>query len=146
MINTIARSWKKLAAPVAFLAFFLLLGLNQATAQSVGMKSAANPKSQLAQKYGVQAYNVGTWTQNNVVQILEANIPQVKDQSFAPLADRMTYSYYTYVMTDIKSYKIAPEVALLLGLQKVQDQFKGSLGGRNNNALIQLYNNTVSLF
>ena len=145
MIHTIARSWKKLAAPVAFLAFFLLLGLNQATAQSVGMKSTSNPKSQLAQKFGVQAYAMGTWTQNNVAQILEANIPNVKGAS-SSLTQRMTYAYYTFVTTDIRNYNIAPEVALLTGLQKVQEQFKGSLGGRNNNALIQLYNNTIALF
>ena len=146
MIHTIVHTWKKLAAPVAFLAFFLLLGVNQASAQSFTMASASNPESQLAQKFGVTARNIGTWTPGNVVQILTANTPAVKDQSNASLSSRVTYAYYQLVISDINDLSIAPEIALLTNLQKVQAQFKTSTVTENNAFLSNIYNTTVALF
>lgn len=98
MIHTIVHTWKKLAVPVAFLAFFLLLGVTQASAQSLGHRTAPNPESHLAQKFGVAAYNMGTWNAGNVAQILIANTPAVKDQTNAPLNSRVTYAYYQLVI------------------------------------------------
>ena len=146
MIHTIAHSWKKLVAPVAFLAFFLLLGVTQASAQSLGHRTAPNPESHLAQKFGVAAYNMGTWNAGNVAQILIANTPAVKDQTNAPLNSRVTYAYYKLVISDIKNFNIAPEVALLTNLQKVQEQFKSSAVTENNSFLSGIYNSTIALF
>jgi len=149
MIHTIAHSWKKLAAPVAFLAFFLLLGVNQADAQSLGfatISSSPSPESRLAQKYGVTAYPLGTWNLNNAAQILIANTPDVKGQSNAPLASRVTYAYYQLVLSDMQHYSIAPEIALLTNLQKVQEQFKTSAVTENFSFLANMYNSTVALF
>jgi len=146
MIHTIAHSWKKLAAPVAFLAFFLLLGVNQASAQSLTMSSNSTyPESRLAQKYGVTAYPIGTWNLNNAAQILIANTPNVKGQPNAPLASRVKYAYYQLVISDIQNYSIAPEVALLKNLQKVQEQFKTSAVTENFAFLSNMYNSTVIL-
>lgn len=131
---------------MAFAAFFLLLGVTQASAQSLGRRTAPNPESQLAQKFGVPAYTMGTWTPSNVVQILTANTPAVKDQSSASLTSRVTYAYYQLVIGDIQDLNIAPEVALLTNLQKVQAQFKTSAVTENNSFLSGIYNTTVSLF
>jgi hypothetical protein len=146
MIHTIVHTWKKLAVPVAFLAFFLLLGVTQASAQSLGHRTAPNPESHLAQKFGVAAYNMGTWNAGNVAQILIANTPAVKDQTNAPLNSRVTYAYYKLVISDIKNFNIAPEVALLTNLQKVQEQFKSSAVTENNSFLSGIYNSTIALF
>lgn len=146
MIHTIAHSWKKLAAPVAFLAFFLLLGVTQASAQSLTMSNSTYPESRLAQKYGVTAYPIGTWNLNNATQILVANTPNVKGQPNAPLASRVTYAYYQLVLSDMQNYSIAPEVALLKNLQKVQEQFKTSAVTENFVFLANMYNSTVELF
>ena len=146
MIHTIVHSLKKLAVPVAFLAFFMMFSANQASAQSLVMQSTANPEAKLAQKFGVTARSLGTWTPNNVVQILRANRPAVKDQSNAPLASRVTYAYYQLVISDIQSRSIAPEIALLTNLQKVQEQFKSSGVTENYSLLSSIYNSTVALF
>lgn len=147
MIHTIVHSWKKLAAPVAFLCFFLLLGVNQASAQSLSRRpNATNPEIRLAQKFGVTAYNMGTWSASNVIQILDANRPAVKDQPNAPLNSRVTYAYYQMVISDIRTLNVAPEVALLTNLQKVQQQFKTSSVTENNSFLAGIYNTAVALF
>lgn len=146
MTHTIAQTWRKLAAPVAFLVFFLLLGANQATAQSMQLRSFANPQSRVAQKFGVTAYNLGTWTSNNVIQALVANTPNVKDQPNAPLASRVKYAYYRLVLSDVKNYNIAPEIAMLTNLAKVKEQFKTSAAVENVSFLSGIYNSTVNLF
>lgn len=146
MIHTIAHSWKKLVAPVAFLAFFLLLGVNQASAQSLGYRTPSNPESLLAQKLGVTPRNIGTWTPANVIQILTANRPNIKGQANAPLNARVTYAYYQMVISDVKNLSVAPEVALLTNLQKVQEQFKTSAVTENTGFLASIYNATIALF
>ena len=146
MIHTIAQSWRKLVAPVAFLAFFILIGVSQASAQSFQAQSSSNPEIRLAQKFGVTAYNMGTWTPNNVVQILVANSPDVKENPGASLTDRVTYAYYQMVITDVKNYDVAPEIALLSNLEKVQEQFKTSAVTENFSLLSSIYNSTIEMF
>lgn len=146
MIHTIAHSWKKLVAPVAFLAFFLLLGINQATAQSIQRHGSGNPKATLAQNFGVTARNLGTWTPDHVIQVLTANRPAVKGQDNAPLNSRVTYDYYQMVIADVKNLSIAPEIALLTNLLKVQKLYKVTPVGENNAYFANLYNTTVTLF
>jgi len=145
MIHTIAHSWKKLVAPVAFLAFFMLIGVSQASAQSLQAKSLANPEAQLAQKFGVAARPLGTWTPNNVAQILTANRPNVRAQNVT-LTSKVTFAYYQMVISDITNYSIAPEIALLTNLPKVQQQFKTSASVENTSFLANLYNSAVALF
>ena len=147
MTHTIAQTWRKLAAPVAFLVFFLLLGANQATAQSsMQPRSSANPQSRVAQKFGVTAYNLGSWTSNNVIQALIANTPNIKGQTNAPLASRVKYEYYQLVLNDVKNYNIAPEIAMLTNLAKVKEMFKTSSAVENVSFLSGIYNSTVGLF
>lgn len=118
----------KLAGGVALLVVFLVVGTVDASAQGQRTATVENPYGLLAQKLGVLACQQGTATNvQGGIDALEAQTQSMKaNLATAPLIDKVKYEYYSKVVSEVRDFYVAPEIALLaelsLAAKKVGDQ------------------------
>lgn len=135
-----------LAGATALLVVFLVVGTVDASAQGQRTATVENPYLLLAQKLGVTACQQGTATDvQGGIAALEAQTQVMKsNQSSASLLDKIKYEYYTKVISEVRDFYVAPEIALLAELARAGKKLSdGSITGAQ---LAGLYNGAKAPF
>lgn len=121
---------------------FILVSFNDVGAQFASANGTTNPQTAIANKYGVEAYELGTFDRAQVISVLDQQLGNLKSQMSGNLSleNRRKLAYYQKVLYDIGFWNIAPEITLLNSLAEAQNEVGGS-----QTQLVNLYNQTISL-
>jgi hypothetical protein len=130
--------------------FFLLMGMNSSNAQQSSAAGTNNPNASIAQSFGVTAYPLGHFNQDEVIPALEGIITPLKPLigHGASQLQELTYAYVSKVFGDVQQ-DIAVEISLLKRLEEVKNSkfLSGTMNQTKNNPTAQLaalYNSVVA--
>ena len=144
MSQLLMNKLRGLAGAAALLVVFLVMGSVDASAQTRA-SSVENNQSALAQNLGVTACPMGSATnvQGGLASLETWSQSMKTNLSSATLLDKAKYAYYQRIITDVRDYSIAPELALIENLKAA----KGiSNGGITVQQMAAMYNATKVLF
>ena len=129
--------------------FFFLVGLNSTNAQQTA-RGISNPYPEIAQSFGVTAYDLGHFAPSSTITALEGIMAPLKQSIGNGASDQeeLKFAYVSKVLSDVKGASIAVEISLLKRL----DELKGNkhMSGSNQTYMNQLpqltslYNEVVS--
>lgn len=111
--------------------FLFLLSANTTNAQS-NAGGVDNPEVAIAQRFNVTAYNLGTFSHDEALAVLEGLASEIKPllEHNPSEALRLKYRYLSEVISDVQVYSIATEISLLKRLDSLSRNMK--LSGQNS--------------
>ena len=150
MSQLLMNKLRGLAGFAALLVVFLVVCTVDANAQVSVNPTRKNPLSAYAEQLGVNACPMGTAT--NVQGGLAALKTQRDalrsslgaDLANASAANKFKYFYFSYVVAQVESFSVAPEIALLKGLTAASKSLPA--GSITPQAMKNMYNSTKALF
>lgn len=130
--------------------FFFLMGVNSSNAQMASAAGTTNPKTSIAQSFGVAAYQLGHFNQDEVIPALEGIITPLKPLigHGASQLQELTYAYVSKVYADVQQ-DVAVEISLLTRLEELKNSkfLSGTMNQTKNNSTTQLaalYNSVIA--
>ena len=114
--------------------FLFLLSTSTTNAQS-NAGGVDNPEVAVAQQFNVTAYNLGTFSHDEALAVLEGLASDLKPllEHNPSEALRLKYRYLSEVISDVQIYSIATEISLLKRLDSLSRNMK--LSGQNSSLL-----------